>query len=406
MTIYGGFYREECIIPEWNQIYGSAGRAAAILSNFTKNIILNTFCTNCDYLEFFSNAYKINYVHNKSSVDIGFKYFHTFSKPNIIYNNQNSLKKMPSVEIKDEVVICYGTLEADAPIIKAKYAIFDFQSSKFFELYNEKNCIENIAFILNYEEAKYISSKSNMNDIKKYFFDIVKNLEILIIKDGPFGGNAYSKNGNINLPIYKNKFIFKIGTGDIFTCIFGYFWANKEINKISLSQSIDYASFGTAFYTENYRSQYMNNFLDFYELNQYDRLLPNKNQFKNKVYLAGPFFNTSQRWQIEDTKNQLEKLNFDVFSPIHDVGSGETKEIVQKDLVGLDKSDSVFAILNGYDPGTIFEIGYAIAQNKKVIIFYEQKDEVNLTMFHGSGCMIFNDITTALYNLVWTMSSE
>ena len=52
----------------------------------------------------------------------------------------------------------------------------------------------------------------------------------------------------------------------------------------------------------------------------------------------------------------MEKLNFNVFSPIHDVGIGKSKEIAQKDLKGLDESDSVFAILNGYDPGTVFEI--------------------------------------------------
>ena len=57
-------------------------------------------------------------------------------------------------------------------------------------------------------------------------------------------------------------------------------------------------------------------------------------------------------------------------------------------------------------PGTVFEIGYAIAKNKKVIALYEQNDEINLTMFNGSDCMIFNDITTALYNLVWTMTSK
>jgi len=406
MTIYGGFYHEECIFPEWSQIYGSAGRAAAILSNFSDNITLNTFCTTTEYLEFFSNAYKINYIHNPSTTDITFKYFHTFSKPEIIYNSQIDLQKSSFIEIEDDIVICYGTLESDAPLIKAKYGIFDFQSSKLFELFSEKNSIENIAFILNYEEAKYISLKSTVEDIQKYFFSSVENLQILIIKDGPFGGYACTKSEVINLPVYRNKFIFKIGTGDIFTSIFGYFWAINEINKMPLTQIVDYASFSTAFYTENYKSQYKNSFLDFYEKKPYDRLLLNRKQFKNKVYLAGPFFNTSQRWQIEDSKVQLEKLGFDVFSPIHDVGIGETEDIAQKDLEGLDWADSVFAVLNGYDPGTVFEIGYAIAKGKRVVLFSEQKDEVNLTMFKGSGCLLYDDITTALYNLVWLVTSK
>ncbi|MFX4243480.1 hypothetical protein ACOL22_11985, partial [Aliarcobacter butzleri] len=70
---------------------------------------------------------------------------------------------------------------------------------------------------------------------------------------------------------------------DIFTCLFGYFWANKKINNLELEKIIEYASFGSAFYTENYKSQYKNNFLYFYESNTFERLLPNRNNFKNKV---------------------------------------------------------------------------------------------------------------------------
>lgn len=407
MTIYGGFYHEKCIFPEWDQIYGSAGRAAAILSNFTKDLTLNTFYNEKEYLDIFTNLYNINYTLNYTPFNIQFNYFHTFSRPEFFISKNLEMNKLSSIKIEDNSVICFGTIEANTPLIKSKYAIFDFQSSKFINLYNEKNEIENLAFIMNLEEAKYISKESSIEKIKDFFFSTISNLKVLVLKDGPFGGFLFNDEKlQLKIPIYKSNFIFKIGTGDIFTSIFGYFWINQKENKLSLEEILNYSSFATAFYSKNYKSQYKKNFLDTFRNNPYEKLFFNKLNFKNKVYLAGPFFNMSQRWQIEDTKKQLEKLNFDVFSPIHHVGIGESNDIAQKDLKGLDDCDSVFAILNGYDPGTVFEIGYAIAKGKKVVLFSEQKDNVNLTMFKGTDCLIFDDITTALYTLVWEMSLE
>ncbi len=73
---------------------------------------------------------------------------------------------------------------------------------------------------------------------------------------------------------------------------------------------------------------------------------------------------------------------------------------------GLNDSDCIFAILNDFDSGTIFEIGYAIAKKKKVIVFVENFSKEDLTMIEGSGCLIFSDIASAIYNLVWTSIND
>jgi hypothetical protein len=126
MTVYGGFYKETCILPKWNQIYGSAGRACAVLSNLTNDITLNTFSfENKDYLTYFANIYNINYIHNETSYDIEFNYLHAFSKPNIIYNTNLNQTKNTSIIIEDESVICYGVLESEPPVINSNYAVFD-----------------------------------------------------------------------------------------------------------------------------------------------------------------------------------------------------------------------------------------------------------------------------------------
>lgn len=78
------------------------------------------------------------------------------------------------------------------------------------------------------------------------------------------------------------------------------------------------------------------------------------------VYLAGPFFDLAQRWIVEEARTQLLALGAMVFSPIHEVGPGPASVVAPEDLAGLEESDVVFAILNGLNTGTIFEVGYAV----------------------------------------------
>jgi nucleoside 2-deoxyribosyltransferase len=89
-----------------------------------------------------------------------------------------------------------------------------------------------------------------------------------------------------------------------------------------------------------------------------------------------------------------------VFSPFHDVGFGG-QDVAKRDLVGLDECKAVFGIINGNDPGTIFELGYAVAKNKPVSVYAERSQPSDLTMLEGTGCKVFSDYTTAMYNAIW-----
>ena len=60
-------------------------------------------------------------------------------------------------------------------------------------------------------------------------------------------------------------------------------------------------------------------------------------------------------------------MNLKVFSPWHDVGFGVANEVVPKDLHALDNSAIVFAILDGLDSGTLFEIGYGVKKGIPII---------------------------------------
>jgi nucleoside 2-deoxyribosyltransferase len=108
-----------------------------------------------------------------------------------------------------------------------------------------------------------------------------------------------------------------------------------------------------------------------------------------------------QRWLIEEARDNLKSRGIDVFSPIHDVGKGIADDVVPADIEGIEQSDVLFAIVDGLDSGTIFEIGYARALGKGVVVYVENETEENLKMLSGTGCEIESDFVTAIYKSKW-----
>jgi len=79
--------------------------------------------------------------------------------------------------------------------------------------------------------------------------------------------------------------------------------------------------------------------------------------------------------------------------------------VVRADIDGLNKADIVFAILDGSDPGTVFEIGHARATGKSVICYSEVGSEESHKMLQGTDCILESDYVTAIYRTAWTASN-
>jgi nucleoside 2-deoxyribosyltransferase len=90
------------------------------------------------------------------------------------------------------------------------------------------------------------------------------------------------------------------------------------------------------------------------------------------VYVAGPLFNSHERWYLEKIAAALEAAGFDTYLPHRDAGildlsqPGERERIFQADIDALDACDFCVALLTGadHDSGTSMEIGYLYAQGK------------------------------------------
>lgn len=379
--IIGGFYKELCLYPEWDYHFGSGGRAAAILSKFDEKICFHSYVHKSREREFkyFSNIYNVDINLLPSTEVINFEYYHALSAPNI-HTLNNPIKIQKETILTEDIVICYGMIEAPNPKLNADYLVFDPQSeSNPSMIFDNGSIINHLALILNVEEGKKFTSENSIENISKSFFKKAKNLEVLILKDGPFGAHLFYENKHYHIDAYETNNVFKIGSGDVFVAIFGYLWAKDKLNPIEAAEK---ASIATSIYCENRTLQIDKNSL--FKNNSMKKIKANKENYNKRIYLAGPFFTMADRWLIEEAKFQLEKFGANVFSPLHDIGYGKSDFIVKEDLKGIDKADILYAVLNDYDPGTIFEIGYAISKHIPVVIFIENKIKINMTMFEGS----------------------
>ena len=128
-----------------------------------------------------------------------------------------------------------------------------------------------------------------------------------------------------------------------------------------------------------------------------------------RVYLAGPFFDETQRERIAWIEEVLQSYNFDIFSPRKAslIGPDSTNEDMIRTFDGnishIDNCDFMLAILDydgkSSDPGTVFETGYAFSRNKPILYFNETREKGPNLMLAMSGKLPFITGTTRTNDL-------
>ena len=404
MIIVGGTYSEICFEPIWENIYGSGFRAVSLVLENNDSLKVD-FYTCADskeikgYLDYFENLYpKLNNHITEVNKSPEFHYDHPLKTPTIIprpdlYNSKDILLKA-----KGDNILAYGLIEA-AIQVKGKKVVYDPQSPVNPIPFSSTGSIaEHLITIVNLTEARKITGENEVEKIKEFFFNVEKSYA-LIIKMGAKGAFLFKSQDSspIKIPVFETNRVWPIGSGDVFSAFFALSWFEGK----DLESSALLASKATALYC-NSKNLSINNRLESFS---YNELIIDEVP-SGQIYLAGPFFTFSQRWLVNEVWNTLKGFGLKVFSPFHDVGHGKAKDVVDKDLEGLDKSDVVFAIVDGLDSGTLFEVGYAICQKKTVVAFAQNEGEESLKMLEGTNCIIETDFTTAIYKLYWACAKK
>lgn len=396
ITVVGGVYREHCMSPHWEEIYGSGGRAATALARMGAEVELRAYADD-----------KVAPVIEQRAVLEGFKttLLHTLESGAFSYTHGLSIPRiycpvtaLPPIEVKEQKVVRFGMIEGDARV-EADYAVYDPQDATSPKAFSANgSTAKHLALILNKGEAQALipECQGSSEQLAAKLAEL-ENAEVVIIKMGPMGALVYHQGQYSSVPAYSTPRIHKIGSGDNFVAHFAFAWLEAGLSP---HNAADMASRATAYYCEH------RGFPTQRRLKAYlpAALMVSENYrrgIRPRVYLAGPFFSMAQLWLVEEARNAFLSMGLQVFSPYHDVGHGTADEVVQKDIDAIRKCELMLAIGDGLDAGTLYEIGYARALGKTVIMYTENESEEDKKMMVGSHCIMCDDFATAIYATVW-----
>lgn len=395
ISVVGGLYWERCLFPLREDLYGSGGRAACILAGLGHTVEFQTAADSDAVRRFQAHANSItgiacSFVSIERSVR--FSYSHPLAPPTIDPPKISDAK--PHIEASGNAILCYGMLDAKISV-RGEKVVYDPQSPTSPSSFRTIGEANQLVVIVNETEAIGLSGEATL-DQALITIASEEGADAVIVKRGPRGCLLWTPDGIVEQACYRTSRIYKIGSGDVFSAVFFREWALGGSDILDATVA---AARATAVYCEAGEVLAL-------KAGSYDeaarRWAPSEVIEDHKgVYLAGPFFTTAERWLVAEAHRTLEEFNLEVFSPFHDVGLGKPEEVVVQDLKGLDSSSVVLALLDGADPGTIFEIGHARSRNIDVVILAENFPPKALTMFKGSGCEIYTDLAAALYACCW-----
>ena len=394
VNIVGGVYKEICYWPKWDAMFGSAWRAVRVFRAFSPNANITLHTIGNDEIKkmmtIYAKAEKLNPQVRQSSSITEFHYDYPLSIP-VIYRQK---EEQYELEASGSFMIGFGMLEAKTKI-SGEWVVYDPQSPrKPLSFRRQGGQSEHLALVMNEGEAKLLSGKQDISSIKTTLFE-QESCECLVVKCGAKGAMLYTSKDDegSNIPVYKTSHVWPIGSGDVFTTVFSFYWFSgfKPIDAAINASKAVAAYCNNKGYIEDLPSILQRSLA-------FEEFFPQK---KGQVYLAGPFFTLSEKLFVSKCRNILTSMGVQVFSPYHDVGEGEANYVAPKDIEELKKSSCVFAIIDGLDSGTLFEVGFAVSSGIKVVAYVENETEGALKMLSGTGCDIESDFSTALYKTCW-----
>jgi nucleoside 2-deoxyribosyltransferase len=401
VDVVGGVYRELCRLPSVSdEIWGSGGRAAAVIAGLKIGVTLHSAVDANTGNVLASLAQTFNFATAALNLEhtIQFKYDHGLSSPHI--GPPVNPSEIVHLDVDAENVLVFGMLEATATV-RAKRVVYDPQNPTSPEPFRfTSDSVPRLAYVLNGSEARHLGGADDPVEAAKRIV-AQYGANVVVIKRGPWGALVYEDGRHMRIPAYRTESVWPIGSGDVFAAVFAARWAAQDLPAIEAAGE---ASRAAALYVNNrvlpVSSEEIKAGVEFPfpPLELSDKPLEDH---EYHVYLAGPFFNIAQRWLVEESRQALRGMRLKVFSPLHDVGLGSGQDVAPQDLEGLKRCRAVLALVDGVDPGTVFEVGFARSLNKPVVAFAESTGEEPLKMISGSGCDVVSDFVTAIYRAAW-----
>lgn len=224
MIVAGGTYVEECIAPPSTALLGSGGRAALALGGL-ESVKLHTFYPNPDEI-------RVNFgpsaTAHPSDETITFRYLHPLARPQI---DPQPCIRAHAVRLIGKKVLRFGCIEGEF-IVEAGDAVYDPQGSGSMFRANGSSA-QRLAVILNEHEAQLLGGAVELATAASKVM-ASEGAEIVIVKCGPAGAIVLRRGLRTThfVPAFRTTAINKIGSGDVFSAMFSYYWCTRRLDAI------------------------------------------------------------------------------------------------------------------------------------------------------------------------------
>lgn len=394
--VVGGIYLEQCWEGDWNELFGSGMRAAATLASRGAEVRLTGYSSSeCERaVRATAAAFGVDIDVRIAAQTVTFEYEHSLAVP-LMRPQQSMIKRGSSIELEQSAILRFGMVDGDA-IVHADSAVYDPQSAYDpIPFGRNGSTASRLAIVCNQREARLLTGEGAIEDAARHIA-LDEGASVVVIKRGAEGATVWVVGKAFQVPAFRSGSVWPIGSGDVFSAVFAQSWILESRDPV---ESARHASLATALYC---KSRSVSAVVDpgLIESEAVSCAVGPQPQ----VYLAGPFFNMMQRWMIRQARTAIADCGLRVFSPFHDVGRGDAKDVVAKDIEALEASAAVFAVCDGLDSGTLFEVGYARKLGIPVVAFAQSESEEALKMLQGTGCQIVQDFASAIYRLKWMLN--
>ena len=371
-------------------MWGSGLRAAAAISRLAPGVRLLTAVDqgSATAARIVAKAYEVDLTLVERDEPVSFSYFTPLSSPSI---GGRTATLRAAVHETDGAALIFGMVETGDIAIDATHIVFDPQRPReLTDIPLDGLKSKRLAVIVNRAEATAVSGQADPSEAARVIAQR-HNAEVVVVKRAAQGAIVFTDGLATEVGPFRTPNVFPIGSGDVFAAGFTWAWAVKGMPPIDAARvgSLAAATWCSGetlplpLTVGNLRTDWT-------------EIKPRPVQ----VYLAAPFFTLGELWLVEQCREAIVAMGARVFSPLHEVGR-TAPDIAAKDLKGLAESDSVMALLDGADPGTWFEVGWARKTGKPVVAYCDPRHDQDLKMAVGSEVDVVRDLSSAVYRAIW-----
>jgi nucleoside 2-deoxyribosyltransferase len=392
MIVSGGTYRERLLVGGGSADLGGSGLRAALAVPSVTQLITATEPELAPMLKGVGRTFSLDIDNVGRDKTVGFTYFAPFVEPTV---HGSSARLGGPIHLVAEAALAFGMVEHGDRTIEVESLVYDPQSATDRAADVMTNAsFERAVLCANVLEIESMGSGDTLEEIAQSIRRSL-GLSAVVVKAGARGCLVVEDAGSQWIGAVPSSTVRKLGSGDVFSAVFAHAWTTGS----GTVDSARTASFATSWWVSHQADQIPASVLQREYWGSAGEELDNAGQVP-RIYLAGPFFTVAEVWLIEQCRAFLRHAGASVFSPLHDVGLGGD-EVASQDLEGLEGADAVFAILDGWDPGTLFEVGWANRKGIPIVGVASQLDPIRTTMLSGTGSELHKDFTTGMYRAIW-----